>query len=112
MKTTNKRKLVFLWAIFSLILSQVAYGQERRVSGKVIGTDDNLPIPGVSVSVKGNQKGTSTDVNGQFVITAKTGDILVFRAIGFQSQEKPVGEASIINVALKSETSALDEVMK
>jgi len=111
MKTTNKRKLVFLWAIFSLILSHVAYAQERKVSGKITGADDNLPIPGVSVSVKGNQKGTSTDVNGQFIITAKTGDILVFRAIGYQSQEKSLGEASVINIALKSETSNLDEVV-
>jgi len=112
MKTTNKRKLVFLWAIFSwLFLGHVTYGQEIKVSGKVTGADDNLPIPGVSVNVKGKQKGTSTNVNGQFAITAQTGDILVFRALGYQLEERSIGNISVIDVSLKAEVNNLNEVV-
>jgi len=108
----KNRKLACIWAILSMVLlSTAGYAQERKVSGKIISADDNLPIPGASVSVKGRTKGTSSDANGQYVISAQTGDILVFKSIGFQAQEKTVADESTINITLKAEASSLNEVV-
>jgi len=54
MKTTNEGKLLFLWTIFSLILSHVAYAQERKVSRKITGA--NLQLKGDDI-----QKQSSTN---------------------------------------------------
>ena len=108
----KNRKLACIWAILSMVLlSTAGYAQERKVSGKIISADDNLPIPGASVSVKSRTKGTSSDANGQYVINANTGDILVFKSIGFEAQEKPVTTETIINISLKPEISSLNEVV-
>ncbi|MBE7178865.1 MAG: SusC/RagA family TonB-linked outer membrane protein, partial [Mucilaginibacter polytrichastri] len=72
---------------------------------------DNQGMPGVSVTVKGSQKGVSTDVDGNYSIQANPQDILVFSSIGFSAQEKAVGSQSRIDIKLGSSTNALDEVV-
>ncbi len=83
-----------------------------RVSGTVISSSDNLPIPGVSVLVKGTTNGTVTDFDGNFSLSANSGDVLVFSFIGFETIEMPYsGEASVGTVTLEEEMSDLDEVV-
>src|SRR4051812_18495520 len=57
---------------------------DKSVSGKVLSKEDNTPIPGVTVVVKGSTNGTTTDIDGKFQIETKSdSDVLVFSAVGF-----------------------------
>lgn len=78
------------------------------ISGRVIGKDDGLPIPGVSVTVKGGTTGSSTDRDGKFVLKAEKGAILVISSIGYTSQQLPA--AAVMNISLVPESSDLEEV--
>ena len=111
--STNYRKVsVCLWTlVLMLLFNQVLLAQEKRISGKVTSADDKLPIPGVSVNVKGSTRGVSSDVNGNYIISAKEGEILVFKSIGYQTQERKVGAETTVNIVLSTETNKLNEVV-
>ena len=94
-----------------LLLSIQIFAQDRTVSGKVTSSDDGSGIPGASVSVKGTSKGTTTDADGNFKITVGSSAVLVFSAVGSNSQEVAVGSKSQINVALSTDTKSLQEVV-
>lgn len=84
--------------------------QQRSVSGNV--TDQNgQPLPGVSVMVKNTQKGTSTDLEGNYEIEAEKGDILEFSFLGYASQEIAIEEKIKIDVVLQQSLSELDEIV-
>lgn len=83
---------------------------EVKVTGRVV-DENGEPIPGVTVSVLGVGTGTATDLDGNYAITVAEGSTLVFSFIGFQTQEVPVGERSIVNITLTEDISALDEVV-
>ncbi|WP_221452876.1 TonB-dependent receptor [Mucilaginibacter sp. FT3.2] len=80
------------------------------VSGFV--TDDKgLPLPGVTVGIKGTYSATSTDVKGKYTISAPSAEsILVFSFIGFETAEVPVGTQTIISVKMKEAGNLLTEV--
>jgi TonB-linked SusC/RagA family outer membrane protein len=81
------------------------------IGGKV--TDNsNLPLPGVSVLLKGTTQGTVTDANGNYNINVPgNGSVLVFRFVGYISQEVTVTGSSAINVKLVDEQKSLNEVV-
>jgi len=79
--------------------------------GIVISAEDGMPIPGVSVVVKGTTIGTSTDVNGSFTLTMPSnGGNLVFSFVGFKSLEMPF-YGNFMNVTLEPDNVALEEVI-
>ncbi|WP_374759341.1 SusC/RagA family TonB-linked outer membrane protein [Dyadobacter fanqingshengii] len=85
---------------------------DKTVSGKITSSEDNTPIPGVSVVLKGSRSGTNTDVEGQFKIDVPdNGAVLVFSSVGFITQEVPVGARSIIDIKLDADMKALTEVV-
>ncbi|MCE7040174.1 SusC/RagA family TonB-linked outer membrane protein [Dyadobacter sp. CY312] len=85
---------------------------DRTVTGKVLAREDNTPIPGVTVVVKGTTTGTTTDVDGKYQIEIKgNSDVLVFSAVGFLTQEKEVGNASNMDIVLNTDQKTLDEVV-
>lgn len=89
---------------------QLLQQQEHTVSGTV--TDSSgMPIPSVSVLIKGSTKGTSTNTDGVYQIKVNTGQALVFRAIGFQEKEMQVGEEARIDVVLDASFEGLEEVV-
>src|SRR5690606_25686198 len=65
----------------------------------------------VSVLVQGTSLGTATDAAGRFQISAEAGSVLVFRNVGYRTQEINVGNRSTINVVLQPESSDLEEVI-
>lgn len=84
--------------------------QETRVQGQV--TDENgLPLPGVSIVVKGGNKGTVADSQGNYTLSVSPGDVLVFRFIGFAQQEVPVNGRSTINIQLEPNVTELSQVV-
>ncbi|MDX9730050.1 MAG: TonB-dependent receptor [Bacteroidales bacterium] len=96
---------------FGIMMSLVVFGQQVRVSGTVTDAADRQTLPGVNVVVKGTLTGTITGVNGEYSLMAKPGDILVFTFIGYLPQEVPVGESNVVNVAMRTDVQALDEVV-
>ncbi len=89
---------------------QLLQQQEHTVSGTV--TDSSgMPIPSVSVLIKGSTKGTSTNTDGVYQIKVNPGQALVFRAIGFQEKEMQVGEEARIDVVLDASFEGLEEVV-
>lgn len=107
-------KITLLRALFSVIavmLCTVAQAQTTRITGLVLSDDDKKPLPGVTILVKGKNTSTQTASDGTYAIQASTGDVLVFRSIGFVTQESAVGNSSTINMSLKPEVSKLDEVV-
>ncbi len=107
-KLTGKRLFMLT---FGIMMSLVVFGQQVRVSGTVTDAADRQTLPGVNVVVKGTLTGTITGIDGEYSLMAKPGDILVFTFIGYLPQEVPVGEGNIINVAMRTDVQALDEVV-
>ena len=99
----------FLGAVL-LLWSLNASAQDRRLTGKITGTDG--PVPGANVVLKGTQTGTSTDANGDFAINVRGANpVLVVSAIGFKTQEIQVGNRSTVNVTIEDDATALSEVV-
>lgn len=89
-----------------------AMAQERTITGTVTSSDDKLPIPGVSVRVKGTQTGAVSDANGKYSIKVPSGSsVLEFSFIGYASQSRTIGSAGSLNVVLESDSKALSEVV-
>jgi TonB-linked SusC/RagA family outer membrane protein len=97
-------------SILLMTLFTVTTYAQTTVSGTVR-DNKGAPVPGVSVIIKGTQTGVSTDGSGKFSISASQGSVLVFRYIGFVSQEVPVGTSSTINVVIKETDNNLSEVV-
>lgn len=86
------------------------YAQQLHVTGTVIGAEDGLPIPGVSVVVKGTSTGTITDIDGKYALNANMGDVLVFSFIGMKSLEETVSSA-VLDAKLKADVVGIEEVV-
>jgi TonB-linked SusC/RagA family outer membrane protein len=85
--------------------------QQVSVKGTITDAATSEALPGANVQVKGTTTGTTTDLNGGFSITAKTGDVLVFSFIGYLTQEVTVGAEAILNIALAPDIQNLEEVV-
>src|SRR5215217_6553777 len=85
---------------------QLSSRVERELTGKVL-DEKNSGLPGVSVVIKGTQKGTTTDIDGSFKLALPDEDatnaVLVLSFVGYQSQEVPVRTSSVITVSLAPE---------
>ncbi|HEU4553521.1 MAG TPA: TonB-dependent receptor [Chitinophaga sp.] len=94
-----------------ILLSAVSYAQQQiTVTGTVTSKDDGQPLPGVAVSVKNTTQGVATDGSGKFSIRTAPGSTLVFKALGFTTQEVNV-DGSPMHVVLISSQSNLNEVV-
>ncbi len=85
--------------------------QEIRISGVVTAKEDGLPMPGVSVFVKGTTIGTITDFDGKYSLSVPQGSVMVYSFIGMTTQEIHVGAVTSINVVLQSDATDLEEVV-
>lgn len=98
--------LLMLFASFSVL------GQSTKtVKGTVVSAADQLPIPSANVLIAGANDGTYTDFDGNFQITVKSTDVLVFSYVGYTSQSVPVLDNTTFNIALQEDSSLLDEVV-
>ena len=102
------KKLVKLFSLLFLITGLVGFAQ-GTVSGTVSDTE-GLPLPGATVVVQGTAIGVTSDFDGNYSISASSGDVLVFSYVGYESQTVTVGSSSTVNVALTSSTE-LEEVV-
>lgn len=107
----NALSRFLLLATFMLAIGGLhAQNNNLTVQGTVISSEDGLPIPGVSVVIKGSTIGTITDIDGNYSISAALNDVLQFSFIGMKPIEKTV-ESNKLNVSLESDVVSLDEVV-
>lgn len=88
----------------------LAHAQSKTING-VVSAEGGLPLPGVTILIKGSTSGTATDFDGNYQLNASTNDVLVFSFIGYKSKEITVGNKTTINVTLAENLSQLDEVV-
>ena len=94
--------------LVAVLFCTAAYSQQT-ISGTVTGSNGE-PLIGVNILIKGTSNGTTSDLDGNYSLTANMGDVLVFSYTGFDSQEITVGTSSTIDVVLE-EGKALEEVV-
>jgi TonB-linked SusC/RagA family outer membrane protein len=103
-----KLKFNGLLTLLVVLLAQITFAQDISVSGSV--TDQGgMPIPGVNVAVKGSSKGTQTDIDGNFKITAEKGGVLVFTFMGMRTQE--VAASAAMKVKMSDNSVELEGVV-
>ena len=101
-----------VWLLACLLtISLVSQSQEKMITGKVVSSDDNTPMSGVSISIKGKTGGAQTDESGVFSINAKTGDVIVFSSTGYNAKEITVSDGVVVNVSLERTSGSLGEVV-
>lgn len=104
------RKFTFWLSALLLVFGlNVATAQTKVISGKV--TDASGALPGVSVVIKGTTKGTVTDFDGKYSLSANVGDVLVFSFVGMEPSSKTVGAANMIDIKMADGAMALEEVV-
>jgi len=104
-----KKLVLGLFMFLFCGLNQIM-AQNKTVTGKVVGSSDGLPLPGVSVLIKGTKKATSTSADGKFAISASPNDVLQFTYIGFVTKDLTIGAESNYNVRLEVDAQSLGEV--
>lgn len=91
-------------------LSTTTYAQEKVVKGKII-DETGFPVPGASLIIKGTTKGSTTDMDGNYSISAQPGDVIVFTYLGYKTVEEKVTQANNYNISLTPTQSQLEEVV-
>lgn len=86
---------LFFTIIISLLTFHSLLAQERTISGILTSTEDGSPLPGINISIKGTNIGTSTDGQGYYSIKVPIGATLVFSFIGMQTREVVVTESNL-----------------
>ena len=123
MKNINLRRKIFFLSILLLINAESLFSNvnsdndnysnfiQQPIKG-VVTDSEGLPLPGVSIVVKGTSNGVQTDFDGNFSIEAQSEDILVFSYIGMETLSVEVSDASdSINISMQESASELDEVV-
>ena len=109
------KTIKWMFIICALFLIQSIVAQNAHtVTGIVTEKSENgeiIPVIGATISLKGATSGTITDMDGKYSIKVASNAILVFRYLGYKNQEVAVNGRNVINVEMKSESHALDDVV-
>ena len=106
----NLCKFTFLILLVISISGKFLYAQDGTVKGKII-DETGQPVPGASVTVKGSQQGTLSNVDGTYSLAASGQSTLVFSFVGYLKEEITVNNKTTIDITLKVDQKALDEVV-
>ena len=98
---------------FLLTMLSVAtiFAQDKKVTGKVTSAEDGSGLPGVTVQIKGTGKGTQSDVNGNYSLSVPSSATLVYSFVGLNSKSIAVGNQTVIDVKLSTDSRQLSEVV-
>ena len=100
--------LVFIPFFFAFVLN----AQNRIITGTVISYEDNLPLPGTTVTIQNTTIGTQTDLDGKYKIEVNTPNaVLVFTFIGMKEQKITIGISNTYNVVMKPDVVGIEEVV-
>ncbi|MFN8347513.1 MAG: TonB-dependent receptor [Spirosomataceae bacterium] len=105
----RKALLLFLLMLGGTV-SMSVLAQDKSITGKVT-ADDGSALPGVSVVVKGTNRGTNTDGEGMFKINVPANGHLLFSYVGFTPQDIAIGNQTTVNVKMVPDAASLEEVV-
>lgn len=95
-----------------LFVTTTAMAQNRTITGTVTSKEDGLPLPGVSVKVKGTNIGVSTGSTGRFSLSVPaSAKVLEFSSIGFATTDVTIGTSNVVNASLSTDSKSLSEVV-
>lgn len=103
------RCLKYICLICTVFFYVSAQAQVRTVTG-VVKDDAGEVVTGATVVIKGTTTGTTTDFDGKYSIRVDNNDVLEFSFIGYFKKTVKVGNQTVINVTMESDTQQLDEV--
>lgn len=103
------QRTLFVFCLLLGLLSTQVLAQDLRITGTVTNQADGGVMPGVTVVIKGTTQGTTTDIDGNFSLSAPAGSTLVFSFIGMLTEEVVVESAATLNVAMIPDLLMLDE---
>ncbi len=83
--------------------------EETKTITGVVKDDTDFPLPGVTVMIKGTTVGTITNIDGVYTIDVTSESVLLYSFIGLETQEIVVGNQTVIDVVLESQTELLSE---
>jgi TonB-linked SusC/RagA family outer membrane protein len=104
------RKLLFLFFLLCGFLLSAA-AQQKTITGTVTGKEDNLPVIGATVLIKGTSNGSLTDLNGKYQIGAQQGATIEFRYVGMKTKEVVIGASNVYDVTLEYDLVGVNEVV-
>lgn len=108
----NRTKNVFSLLCILLLMCLFpidTFAQVNAIKGTVSGSDG--PVIGATVKVKGSSNGVVTDLDGNYTIKAKPGDVLSFSYLGMSTKEVKVGKQTVINVNMENDDKLLEELV-
>ena len=91
------KKLLMVFFVFICFLLSAA-AQQKTITGVVTGAEDNLPVIGATVMIKGTTVGVATDLDGKYSIAVTEGAVIEFRYVGMKTKEVTVGTSNVYNV--------------
>eukprot|EP01012_Entosiphon_sulcatum_P019074 TRINITY_DN238_c0_g4_i1.p1 TRINITY_DN238_c0_g4~~TRINITY_DN238_c0_g4_i1.p1 ORF type:complete len:1040 (+),score=56.25 TRINITY_DN238_c0_g4_i1:1625-4744(+) len=95
-----------------LFIATSAMAQDRTITGTVTASEDGLPLPGVSVKIKGATGGTTTGADGKYTLRVPSKSaILEFSSVGYLSKSVTLSTSSSVNVSLTSDSKSLTDVV-
>ncbi|TDE49088.1 SusC/RagA family TonB-linked outer membrane protein [Flavobacterium sp. GT3P67] len=103
------KKFFFISLLFLFV--QVTFGQTKTITGTVKNKVDGIPIPGVTVLIRGTANSSATDFDGNYSIAVSSGQTLSFSYIGFETKEIKIAGEQTLNVELSESSLKLDEVV-
>ncbi|WP_268847749.1 SusC/RagA family TonB-linked outer membrane protein [Flavobacterium aestivum] len=92
-----------------VLVAQITFAQERTVSG-IVSDNAGIPLPGVSVLIKGTKTGTQTDFDGSYSIKAEPSSTIIFSYVGLTTKEVSASSTKV-NVKLSSNSTELQSVV-
>jgi len=110
MKILRKYSTLF---IFANLLHTFSFAQQISIRGKVIDAHTNAPLSGATVLIKGSENGTTTDRNGEFILTTSKNPStsIVTRMMGYETKVLPVDEKNFFTIQLNTKTIIGREVV-
>jgi len=100
-----------LLLLFLFLTSFAILSAQVTVTGTVTGEEDGVPIPGVNIVEQGTSNGTITSSDGTYSITVGSDAVLHYSFVGMIAQDIPVGNQTVIDVALSSGAMDLEEIV-
>ncbi len=104
-----KSKYNWILGLLLVFVVQVGFAQSKKLTGFV--GENGLPLPGVTIMVKGTSNGVQTDLDGNYSVQVNTGDVLVFSFVGLKTVEYTVGAANVYNLEMFGESNQLEELV-
>ena len=98
--------------VISAAASSLTEVQQRRITGKVTDATTGELLPGVTIVIKGTTTGVASDIDGTFSLDIPSGNVILqFTSVGYRMKEVAVGNSNIVNVALESDVTMIEELV-